>query len=424
MRVLVNQKVNLSDLVDIPVFHLTNICLQTYARNMITLLSEIFIKKSATEAEKRTILGILCGIVGIVLNLCLFAGKFLAGMFSGAVSVTSDAFNNLSDAGSSIVTLLGFRIAAQKSDHEHPYGHGRMEYISALIVAAIIMVMGFELLKESIGKIITPAEPSYSLTVLIILIASIAIKLYMAFYNIHFGKQTGSVTLKATAVDSLSDCVATFVVLLSLLIHHFAGINVDGWAGVAVSCFILYSGFMSGKEAIDPLLGSPADPEFVREIEDIVTGFDDHIIGLHDLMVHDYGPGRRFISLHTEVPADGDILELHDIIDNLEKELSHRLNCFATIHMDPVNTKDPRVAELKAAVKELVRQIHPEITIHDFRVVFGESHSNLIFDMAVPYSCALSDHDVTRQARLLVSRELGSEYFCVIEVDREQFINH
>ncbi len=395
---------------------------------MIALLYRIFLKKkddpdkmSAKERERaeRSAYGMLCGIVGIVLNIVLFAGKLFAGLVSGAVSIVADAFNNLSDAGSSVVTLLGFKIASQKADSEHPYGHGRFEYISALIVSAVILVMGFELAKESVSRIIHPEDADVSIITVAILVASILVKCYMAFYNSRYGKKIDSAPLKAAATDSLCDCIATGMVLVTALLAYYTSVKLDGWCGLIVSFFILYAGYSSGREAIDPLLGAPPKPEYIGKIKDIVLGFDEKVIGIHDLMIHDYGPGRQIISLHAEVPCDIDMLQAHDVIDNLEKKLAEELGCTATIHMDPIQTNDPRVKELKTKVSELVTAIDPGITVHDFRVVFGSSHTNMVFDMAVPFSCPLDEAELKARTAKLIKTAVGKKYYAVITIDRE-----
>jgi cation diffusion facilitator family transporter len=370
------------------------------------------------SAEDRGVYGIVCGISGIILNILLFGAKLFAGIISASVSIVADAVNNLSDAGSSVVTLLGFKLAGRKADSEHPYGHGRFEYISALLVSAVIMVMGFELLKESVERIINPSETGLEPAALIILPASILVKFYMAYYNRHYGKKIDSTALFAVAKDSLCDCLATGAVLIGTIVSHFTGLHADGPCGVLVSLFILYSGYSSGKEAIDPLLGMPPEPEFIEHIKDIVVGFDERVVGVHDLMIHDYGPGRRIISLHAEVPSDIDMLQAHDVIDNLEKKLADELNCIATIHMDPVQINDPRVKELKEKTAALAARIHPDITVHDFRVVFGDTHTNLVFDMAVPFSCTLDESQIKEKASALIRSELGRRYFAVITIDR------
>ena len=385
---------------------------------MITLLSRIFLRGERSEEQTRSAYGKLCGIVGIFLNLLLFAGKFFAGLLSGSIAVTADAFNNLSDAGSSVVSLVSFRISEQKPDAKHPYGHGRIEYVAGLIISAVIIIMAYELIKDSVGKIIHPEETEWSVVVLVILIASILVKCYMAFYNARLGKRYDAAALRATAIDSLSDCVATTVVLLCTVLSHIFGWKIDGYAGVLVGGFILLAGIRAAKEVINPLLGEPPEKEYVDSIEQLVLAFDPAILGVHDLMVHDYGPGRRVISLHAEVPAEGNVLELHDIIDNLEHSLSKELGCVATIHMDPVVTGDPRVDELRYAVTDILASIDERITMHDFRVVFGPSHTNLIFDIVLPFDYPTSEEDILEDIDSRVKSKLGPTHFTVIQVDR------
>lgn len=386
---------------------------------MVGLLAKIFIPQDMPTDRKRSAYGMLCGLVGIILNILLFTGKFIAGMLSNSIAITADAFNNLSDAGSSIVTLAGFKLAEQKPDSEHPFGHGRMEYVSGLIVAAIILIMAFELVKDSINKLIHPEDTEFSALVLAILIVSILVKCYMAFYNTRIGKQIGSATIHATATDSLNDCVATTVVLITTIIEHYSGFHLDGISGIFVGLFIFYGGISAAKDTLDPLLGQPPEKEFVDKIEQIVTTYDENIVGFHDLIVHDYGPGRRMVTLHAEVPADGDILKMHDIIDNIEMKLSKELGCTATIHMDPVITSDEHIQEMKNKVIDIVTGIDPVITLHDFRIVSGETHTNVIFDIVVPFRFRMSDEELTRTIKEQVKKCLGEEYFAVIQVDKD-----
>ena len=362
--------------------------------------------KTETDIEKRNKYGMLCGIVGIFLNLILFAGKLFAGMFSGAISITADAFNNLSDAGSSIITIAGFKMAAQRADEEHPYGHARMEYVATLAVAAIILIMGFELFRDSFGKIIKPQDIEFSWLIVAILLASIAVKCVMAVYNFYFSKKLDSSTLEATGRDSLSDCIATSVVLAATLIAHFSRLNLDGIGGVFVSLFIFYSGISSAREAIDPLLGAKPEPEFVDRLKEMVLDFDKNILGMHDLMVHDYGPGHRIVSFHAEVPEDGDMVELHDIIDNLERRIRRELGCIVTIHMDPVAIEDEEVAGLKAEVLSVIKGLDSHINMHDFRIIRGDTHTNLVFDIAVPFGYITSDDDICNAIQENVRKKL------------------
>lgn len=353
--------------------------------------------------------------MGIGLNLLLFAVKFFAGSVSGSIAITADAFNNLSDAGSSLVTLLGFRLAGRKPDPEHPFGHGRMEYISGLVVSGLILLMGVELGKSSLEKILHPEEVTSSVPVLAILAISIGVKLYMFYYNRAVGKKIHSTAMGATAMDSLSDAVSTAAVLVATLVGQFTGLMIDGWVGLLVALFILYSAYKSAQDTLSPLLGQTPDPEFVKHIQEIVLSYPE-VQNVHDLIVHDYGPGRVIISLHAEVSASGNLLELHDVIDNIEHRLQKELGCVAVIHMDPIVTDDPETQRLRMAVAEKVKTIDPQLTIHDFRIVPGPTHTNLIFDTVVPYGVKLDRVQVQKRIGELV-RELGEQYFAVVQID-------
>lgn len=383
---------------------------------MITLLAKIFIKDTEDKSKLREAYGMLCGIVGVCLNILLFVGKFLAGTFSNSIAITADAFNNLSDAGSSVVTLLGFKLAGAKPDTEHPFGHGRIEYISGLVVAAAILLMGYELIRDSIGKILHPEETEFTVLVAVILIASILVKLYMAYYNRSVGKKLDSTAMKAVATDSLSDTVATTVVLLASVFTHFTGIKIDGYCGLVVGFLVGYAGFDAARETLNPLLGQPPAREFVEKIDEIVMSHPE-VCGMHDLIVHDYGPGRQMISLHAEVPSEGNILELHDVIDNIETELRRELGCEATIHMDPIVTSDEHVSETKAAMVSLIKSIDEELSIHDFRMVTGESHTNLIFDVLAPFNFRLTDEELLTEILQDVQEHFGENYYVVAKVD-------
>lgn len=383
------------------------------------MILEKIIKKgseSLSESELREKYGVFYGILGILLNVLLFIIKFLAGLMTGAISVMADAFNNLSDAGSSLITLFGFRLASKKPDADHPFGHGRSEYISGFIISLLILLVGFELAKSSVEKIISPIDVEFSTLSIAILVISVIIKLYMAFYNFRVGKKINSGAMKATATDSLSDSVATTVVLVCMLVSYFTSLKIDAYCGLAVSMFIFYSGFRSAKETISPLLGQNPTAEFVESIESIVKQCP-FVCGVHDLIVHDYGPGRRMVSLHAEVPADSDLLEVHDAIDNIEKNLRDTLHCDAVIHMDPVETGDSLVSETKEKVINIIKTVDTRITIHDFRMVSGNTHTNLIFDAVIPYDIKLSDKEI----KALISdkiREFDPHYNTVIEIDR------
>ena len=386
---------------------------------MIELLAKIFIKNSENTADQsvRTAYGYLCGAVGIALNILLFAGKLAAGAISGSVAVTADAFNNLSDAGSSVISLIGFRLASQKPDPHHPFGHGRFEYIASLIISIIIILMGFELGKSSFEKILSPEAVEYSALTFAVLGVSVAVKLYMFFYNRAIGRKIDSETMRATAMDSISDAVSTGAVLLSAVISAFTNLSLDGWMGLIVAAFIMITGCKTAKETIDLLLGAPPCPEFVRQVEQMVLAHDD-IIGVHDMIVHNYGPGRTFVSLHAEVPADGDIVAIHDSIDNAEHEIAKALGCLVTIHMDPIDVRNEHTAQLRQKVGEIIASVNPEVTFHDFRVVSGPTHTNLIFDIVSPMDCKLSDKELADTIADKI-HECDPTYFAVIDVDKD-----
>ena len=383
---------------------------------MISLLARYFIWPGQPEAEQRKIYGILCGAVGIGLNVLLFLGKSIAGILSGSIAITADAFNNLSDAGSSFVTLLGFQLAGQKPDVHHPFGHGGIEYLSGLAVSMLILLMGVELAKSSLDKILHPAPVESGPVVIAILCVSIAVKLYMTWYNRGLGKKLDAPAMLATAADSFSDSVATAAVLAATLVSRATGWMIDGWAGILVAGFILWSGVNAARETIDPLLGTPPSKEFVDQIRTLVLAHP-AIIGIHDLIVHDYGPGRCMISLHAEVSASENVLELHDEIDNVEKELREKLGCDAVIHMDPIVTDDGVTADIRRRVAALVRCIDDAISIHDFRMVAGPTHTNVIFDAVVPFDFRLSDEVVAEKISTAV-RALDGNYFAVVNVER------
>ena len=389
---------------------------------MITFLASLFIKdsKNYKEPSVRQAYGVLSGAVGIGLNILLFFGKWLAGTISGSIAIIADAFNNLSDAGSSIITLIGFRLSGQEPDPEHPFGHGRMEYISGLLVSVAILVMGFELIGSSIGKLRSPEPIESSALVFGILIASILVKLYMFFYNHSLSKKIESAAMKATSVDSLSDTVATTLVLIATLISKYTGLLLDGWFGILVGLFILYTGGSTLKETIDLLLGQPPKQDFIDEVKEIVLGHS-MVHGVHDLIVHDYGPGRVMISLHAEVDVNGDIQDIHEQIDHIEHELQEKLHCSATIHMDPIVTDDKEVLAMKAKVEEMVHFLDESFSMHDFRMVRGSTRTNLIFDVEVPRKTSYTDNEIVNWLKERIHELPGSKYFAVIQIDHEYY---
>ncbi len=386
---------------------------------MVTFLSRRFIKNfgDTKQPAVRQAYGVLCGMLGIVFNLCLFAIKSIAGVLSNSIAITADAFNNLSDAGSSIITLIGFKLSGQEPDPAHPFGHGRMEYLAGLIVSGIILLMAAELIKTSVSKILHPKDLTFNPVVIGILALSILVKLYMYLYNKSIASKIESAAMMATATDSLSDTAATTVVLIASLTQHFTGLHIDGWCGILVGLFILSAGIGAAKDTINPLLGQPPEKEFVERIEKIVLSHSD-IIGIHDLIVHNYGPGRVMISLHAEVSASGDILLLHDTIDNIERQLQSQLQCSAVIHMDPVVTDDAETSLLKEKMTSIVQEMSPELKLHDFRLVKGPTHTNIIFDVLVPYRFKLGDS----QIRALIDQKakaIDPTYFTVVNVDKD-----
>ena len=368
------------------------------------------------SADIRRKFGVISGTVGIFLNILLFAGKLTVALLSGSVAIIADAFNNLSDAGSSVVTIVGFKLSGKKPDNQHPFGHGRFEYVSGFIVSMAIILVGFELARSSVKGIVSPNTVEFSITTVLILVASMMVKLYMALYNNKLASIFDSATMKAVMKDSRNDVVATGTVLASLLISHYTTLSLDSYAGLLVSLFILYSGFTSAIDTLAPLLGTPPSNELVSDIEKIVMSHG-VIVGMHDLVVHDYGPGRRIISLHAEVPASIQVFEAHAAIDDLENELEEKIGCEAVIHFDPIDTNDEELKRLKSIVTGVVQSIDENIAIHDFRYVPGTTHTNLLFDIVVHYDNAKCDEDLKKQISVEVLKLLPDHY-CVIKCDK------
>ncbi len=387
---------------------------------MFSLLAAIFIKNrdDVKNPKVRESYGVLSGIVGIVFNFLLFASKLFAGLLSKSVSVIADAFNNLSDAAASIVTIVGFRLSVKNPDDEHPFGHGRMEYISGLIVSFLILFVGLELLKSSISAIFNPVDLDSSAFTIIALCVSILIKFYMFLYNRRIAKKIESAAMDATSKDSLNDCVSTSAVLLVIIATKLfpqLKLPLDGIAGILVALFIIKGGIDSVKETVDPLLGKKANPEFVAEIEKTVMAHS-MVRGIHDLVVHDYGPGRTMVSLHVEVPGNLDIFSIHDEIDCIEVELSKKFKCDATIHMDPVDLNNEKIAELKEYLAKVSKEINPELTVHDVRMVPGKTHTNVIFDAVKPFGCKLTPLELQKELSKKV-KEFNKSYNAVIHLD-------
>ena len=390
---------------------------------MTKLLLRLFVKNYENKDEPRVRAGVgrLSGIVGIGANCLLFAGKLVAGLLSGSMSIMADAMNNLTDAASSIVTLIGFRLAERPADEDHPYGHARYEYLSGLAVAALIVVIGFELAKGSVEKIFRPEAVEASWVAVAVLVASIVVKLWLAAFNRRLGRHIDSQTLLATAADSRNDVIATGAVLISTLVERFSGWKVDGYMGLAVALFILYSGAMLAKETISPLLGENATPELRKLILETIHS-DERVLGYHDLMVHDYGPGQRFASLHVEMDQRDDPLLCHEIIDNLERACYEKHNVHLVIHYDPVVIGDEELDAMRPMVAQLLAQQDSRLTLHDFRMVRGKGHTNLIFDVALPFDLKGKEKQLKKGIdKALSQQQQGTTYYTVITFDPEAF---
>lgn len=388
---------------------------------MTGILLKLFVKGNhdPNDAKFRSVCGKLAGIVGIVCNVLLFALKLVAGLISGAVSIVADAINNLTDASSSLVTLLGFKMAERPADPDHPYGHGRMEYLSGLIVAAMILLIGVELVKTSVGKILHPEAVNFTWLAAGILAASILVKLWLAGFCNYLGKTIHSSALQATAADSRNDVISTFAVLVAGLLAKFFGWKIDGYVGLAVAVFILYSGIGIAKETIDPILGKAPDTELVNKLREKLLSYD-KVMGIHDLIIHDYGPGRQFASVHVEMDSREDPLVCHDLIDNMEKEMGAQFHIHLVIHYDPIVTNDDENTAMYRLVKREVHAIDERLSIHDFRMVRGPEHTNLIFDLVIPFDLK----EKKKELKALIDEKVqfrDSKYYTVITFDDEAF---
>lgn len=384
---------------------------------MTEFLLKRFVKgyPDTSSPAVRTRCGNLAGTVGIVCNVLLCAGKFLAGFLSGSLAISADAVNNLSDASSSVIALLGFRIAAKPADDEHPYGHGRTEYLAGLAVSVMILLIGLELVKTSVGKIMAPEPIQAGLVPLAVLVVSILVKLWMAAFNRQVGKQIGSSVLEATAADSRNDVIATSAVLVATLAQMIFGWQLDGWIGLAVAAFILYSGWGLVKEAIAPLLGQAPDPEIVRHILEVTRSYPG-VLGIHDLIVHDYGPGRQFASLHVEMAASQDVLASHDVIDQIERRFLEQEGLHVIIHYDPIVTDNNEVGEAREYLAKQVKRLDPRLTIHDLRMVPGETHTNLIFDLVVPHGFEMPECRLKSEVQAMAQSK-NPKWQCVVTLE-------
>lgn len=382
-------------------------------------LIQTFIKTpdNLQSAAVRTSYGRVSSWVGILCNVLLFLAKLLVGAVSGSVAVTADAVNNLSDASSSIISLLGFQMASKPADQEHPYGHGRYEYLAGLSVSVLILVIGVELLQSSAQKILSPSPVEFGWVSAVVLTGSILLKLWMSAFNRHIGRRIDSNTLLATAADSRNDAVSTTAVLAAALVSHFSALELDGWMGLAVAVFILYSGFGLVQDTLNPLLGTAPNPKLVADIRERILSYPG-VLGTHDLMLHDYGPGRQFGSVHVEMAAEDDVLVSHDVIDSMERSFLKELGLHMIIHFDPIVTKSSEVNDLRCWLAGLVKTIHPGLTIHDLRVVPGKRHTKLIFDCVVPQQFAMPPAELKAKIGALVIRE-RPDYSCVITIDTD-----
>lgn len=386
-------------------------------------MTDLLVKKfvpnyeSVQSPEVRTAYGKLSGIVGIICNILMFAGKLAAGFFSGSVSITADAFNNLSDASSSIISLIGFKLAGMPPDREHPYGHGRYEYLSGLVVSALVIAIGIELFMSGVRKILSPEPVEFGILPAAVLIVSSGLKLWMMLFNTKLGRRISSGALLATAADSRGDVISSCAVLVSALLSKLTDFELDGYAAVAVSAFIIISGIGLVRETLDPILGKAPDAETVRDIRDKILSYPG-VLGIHDLIVHDYGPGRTFASVHVEMSAETDPLESHDIIDNIEKDFFDNRQLQLIVHYDPIVTNDPEVEGLRNYLHEHLHEIGKGLSFHDLRLVRGATHSNVIFDCIMPYEMKMSESELREAITELVRRKDPS-YNCVITVDRD-----
>lgn len=384
---------------------------------MTNFLIGLFIDKNqdVKDVKVRGRYASIAGFTGIILNVLLFIGKLVLGILAGSVAIIADAFNNISDAGSSIVTLIGFRLASKPVDKEHPLGHGRIEYVCGFIVSMLIILVGFELFTSSFEKIVNPSLPNVGNVTLILLAVAILVKLWLFFFYKKIAGIIQSSSIRASAFDSLTDCIATALVLVSAIIARVWEIGIDGWAGILVAIFILFTGIKSAKETIDLLLGSPPDPDFISDIYDFVEDYP-QVIGIHDVMVHDYGPGRQIVSFHAEVDSQSDINIAHEEVDTLERDMQRKFGCIVTVHLDPVVLNDPLVNELKALAKEVVCELNPTFTLHDFRATIGETNTNLIFDLVIPSDCKMTSAEAEREVSERIQKRRPNTY-CVIRVE-------
>lgn len=386
---------------------------------MIRFLARKFIKQHEAydDAQVRHAYGNLTSFVGILNNIVLFAFKFIAGTLANSVSITADAVNNLSDAGSSIIALVSFKLSTKPADEKHPFGHARYECIASMLVACLILILGIELMKSSYDKIMHPEEVLFSWVSIIVLLFSIGIKYWMYSYNKTYGKRLHSSVMAATATDSISDVMATSAVLISTILSPILHFNLDGYMGIIVACFILVAGFGIIRNALDEILGKAPDEEIVKALYDRIMSYDG-ALGIHDMVIHDYGAHRQFASVHVEVDCKVDVLKSHDMIDNIERDVKEAMGIETVIHMDPIDVNDPLTIELRNFIISTIKQIHEDLSIHDFRIVPGETHTNLIFDVVVPYHISYSNQQILQELESYLRTAKGDHYYVVVTFDR------
>ena len=385
---------------------------------MTKLLIKLFIKDSekTDDPAVRSRYGTLSGIVGILCNILLTAAKFIVGSVTGSIAITADAANNLSDAGSSAVTLVSFRLANKPADDEHPFGHGRIEYVMGLVIAGLILYAGVDALRGAAGKLLHPEAMEFTWAAVAVLVLSILVKIYMSVFYRRIGRKIGSTAMEMSGADALNDTISTALTLVCLLVYKFTGLDLDAYAGIVVAVLLLKTGYEGGKETLGQLLGQRPSAELAEKVRQIVLSYPE-VLAIHDLVIHDYGPGRCHVSLHAEVDGEGNIYELHEAIDRAMSELDHKLGCFSVIHMDPVDTKNERLAEMREETVQLLRSIDPVLSLHDFRMVPGKHRANLVFDVLVPFGYKLSDEDVRKAVRAAVE-ERHPDCRCIIQIDK------
>ena len=385
---------------------------------MIELLARLFIRDSrhTDDPRVRTAYGMLCSAVAITLNILLAAAKFVVGTLAGSVSITADAMNNLSDVGSGALTLVGFRLSGKKPDLEHPFGHGRIEYVMGLVIAGLILYAGVDALRGAAGKLLHPEAMEFTWAAVAVLVLSILVKIYMSVFYRRIGRKIGSTAMEMSGADALNDTISTALTLVCLLVYKFTGLDLDAYAGIVVAVLLLKTGYEGGKETLGQLLGQRPSAELAEKVRQIVLSYPE-VLAIHDLVIHDYGPGRCHVSLHAEVDGEGNIYELHEATDRAMSELDHKLGCFSVIHMDPVDTKNERLAEMREETVQLLRSIDPVLSLHDFRMVPGKHRTNLVFDVLVPFGYKLSDEDVRKAVRAAVE-ERHPDCRCIIQIDK------